>query len=108
MSTRIKANTPFLHLLARSGTRRRKNLLKQATKEELSSLFEICLNILRGNIPVKGKDYEKLKQQRHLIRELANKRVSIKQKKKLINQKGGFIGSLVAIALPVLTQLLRK
>ena len=43
---------PFLHLLARSSAKRRKFLLKQATKEELASLFEICLNILRGNLPL--------------------------------------------------------
>lgn len=106
MSTRIKANTPFLHLLARSSLKKRKNLLKQATKEELASLFEICLNIIRGNIPVQGKDYKRLKRQKQLIRRLADKKVSVTQKKKLINQKGGFIGSLAAIALPILSQLL--
>lgn len=108
MSTRIKANTPFLHLLARSGPKRRKNLLKQATKEELSAIFEICLNILRGNLNIKGKDYTKLKRQRQLIRKLADKKVSVKQKKVLVNQKGGFIGTLAAVALPALAKVLLK
>ena len=108
MSTRIKANHAFLQLLARSTAERRRMLLKHATKDELMSLFEICLNILRGNLSIKGKDYEKLKRQRHLIRTLADKQVAIKEKKKIVNQKGGFIGTLAAIAVPALAQLLLK
>ena len=108
MSTRIRANQAFLHLLARSTSERRRLLLKHATKDELMSLFEICLNILRGNLNIKGKDYTKLKKERHLISQLANRRVTFNKKKKLINQKGGFIGTLASIAVPALAQLLLK
>lgn len=108
MSTRIRANQAFLHLLARSTGERRRSLLKHATKEELMALFEICLNLLRGNLNIKGKDYEKLKRQRHLIRKLADKRVKINEKKKIVNQKGGFVSTLAAIAVPALAQLLLK
>ena len=108
MSKRIKTNQPFIHLLARSSAKRRKLLLKQATKEELSSLFEICLNILKGNIPLSTQAFKKLQRHKNLIRTLGNKRVSIKHKKKIVNQKGGFIGSIAAIALPLLAGLLGK
>ena len=108
MSKRIKAQQPFLHLLARSGPQRRKSLLKQATKDELSSLFEICLNILKGNIPLDSKTYKKFKRQSSLLRTLSNKKVSLKRKKRLVNQKGGFIGAIAKFALPLLAGLLTK
>lgn len=107
MSKRITANQPFLHLLARSGAKRRKTLLSQATKEELASLFEICLNILKGNLPVNTKDYKRFKRHKDLLRTLSDKKVSLSHKKKLINQKGGFVGSLAAFALPLLAGLLK-
>ena len=41
MSKRLRMNEPFLLLLVCSSAKRRKFLLKQATKEELANLFEI-------------------------------------------------------------------
>lgn len=108
MSKRIKDNQPFLHLLARSGSKRRKQLLQQATKDELTSLFEICLNIIKGNIPLKPKDLKRFKRHKGLLRTLSDRKVSLQRKKKLVNQKGGFIGSLAAFAIPLLAGLLKK
>ena len=108
MSKRLQTNEPFLHLLARSSTKRRKFLLKQATKEELASLFEICLNILRGNSSLSPHMHKQLKRERNTLRKLAGKTISLKQRKKVINQKGGFFGTIASIALPLLAQILSK
>ena len=108
MSKRLKAQQHFLHLLAHSKLQRRKHLLKLATKEELASLFEICLNILKGRLKLNDQNYKTLQRHKHLIRTLGNKKVPLKHKKKLVNQKGGFLGTLAAIALPLLGQLLTR
>lgn len=108
MSKRLQTNQPFLHLLSRSSAKRRKALIKQATKEELAALFEICFNILRGNLPLNSYMKKKLKRERHTLRTLANKKVSLKQKKEIANQKGGFLGTIAGIALPILADLLLK
>ena len=108
MSKRLKTNQPFLHLLARSGAKRRKSLLKQATKEELTTLFEICLNILQGNIPLSSYMHKKLKRAQNTLRQLADKKISITRKKKVVNQKGGFLGTVASIALPLLASILLK
>ena len=68
MSKRLQMNESFLHLLARSSAKRRKFLLKQATKEELASLFEICLNILRGNLPLSPHMHTQLKRERNTFK----------------------------------------
>ena len=108
MSKALKASEPFLHLLARSSARRRKALLSQVTKAELSSLCEICLNILQGNVPLDDKTYNRLKRHRQKIRTLADKSTPVAKKRQVVNQHGGFIGSLVAYALPLLTSLLGR
>ena len=109
MSKRLREAHPFLHLLSRSSPKRRKLLLKQATKDELTSVFEICLNILKGNLNIgKGKTYKTLYRQCQLLRKLGDKKVPYKTKRKLVVQKERFIGTLASIALPLLTGLLGR
>ena len=111
MNKKLLAQEPFLRLLARSGSKRRKRLLQQAPKDELTSLFEICLNIIRGNIPLNSTHYKKLKRHRTLLRTLGDKSVSLQRKKRLVNQKGGAIGTVVgtiaSLVLPLLSRLIK-
>lgn len=95
-------------MLSRSSAKRRKALIKQATREELATLFEICFNILRGNLPLNSYMKKKLKRERHTLRTLADKKVSLQRKKKVANQKGGFLGTVASIALPLIASLLLK
>ena len=81
MSQRLKTQYPFLQMLARSQPQRRKELLKTATKEELLSLFEICLNILNKTLPVKGQTYKRFYRHRQLIRALGDRKVSLPVKR---------------------------
>jgi outer membrane lipopolysaccharide assembly protein LptE/RlpB len=108
MSKRLQNNQPFLHLLSRSSAKRRKALVKQATKDELAALFEICFNILRGNVPLNSYMKKKLKRERKTLRVLSDKKLSLQAKKKVVNQKGGFLGTIASIALPLLASLLLK
>ena len=111
MSKRVLDQVPFLRLLARSSRIRRKRLLQFATKEELTALFEICLNIIKGNIPVNKRHLQKLKRYRDIIRELESKNVSLQKKKKLVHQQGGAvgtaIGTIASIVLPLLSRLIK-
>lgn len=108
---RLIDQEPFLRLLARSSPKRRKFLLKQATKEELTALFEICMNIRKNKINLSHNQLKKLKKHKALIRKLADKKVSLKRKKTLINQKGGAIGTVIgavsSLVLPLLAKLIK-
>ena len=108
MSQRLEITEAFLRLLADSSTPKRKILLASATNEQLKGLFEICLNLLRGNLPLSANDKTQFRRKRNLVRSLANKRISIKKKKKLLGQRGGaaFVSGLATFALPLLAQLI--
>ena len=105
MSKALENSEPYIRLLARSSAKRRKLLLNQATREELKSLCEICLNILKGNIPLGDTNFRRLNRNCNTIKALANKRISLKIKKGIVNQKGGFLGTVASIALPLLASL---
>ena len=108
MSKAFKNSEYYLRLLAKSSPRRKKLLLSQASKEELKSLCEICLNILKGNIPLDDRNFKRLKRNRQTIKVLANSKVPIKVKRQVVNQKGGFLGTVASIAIPLLMSLFTK
>lgn len=108
MSKALKNSEYYLRLLAKSSPRRRKVLLDHVNKEELKSLCEICLNILKGNISLDAKNFRRLKRNRQTIKVLANSKVPIKVKRQVVNQKGGFLGTLASVALPLLVSLFTK
>ena len=70
----------FYVLLTRSSAKRRKVLLRQASKKELTALFEICLNIIKGNIPLNSTQFKKLKKHQRVIRILSDKKVPYEKK----------------------------
>lgn len=111
MYKRLLAQEPFLRLLAQSSHKRRAQLLEVATKEELTTLFEICLNIIKGNITLNSNNLKKLKRHKGLIRTLSDRKVSLTHKKKLVHQKGrgigAIIGTIASLVLPLLSKLIK-
>lgn len=106
MSTRLEMTDAFVKVLAKSNPRQRKVLLKGASKEQLKGLFELCLNIIRGNLPMNSTDFRRLKRNRKTIEALANRRIPLYKKREIINQKGGFLGQLATFAVPLLAHVL--
>ena len=88
-----------LDLLAKSKTKRRRaELIKNARNCVIDSISEIALNCLKGNIPIKNCDFKKLKVQKKILRKLTEKS-PVKNRRRLIIQKGGFLPILISTAL---------
>lgn len=97
MSKNVKKNYHFLHMLARSSPRQRKALLQSADNSQITSVCEICLNILAGNVPANLK---KLKKYKTVIRKLGNRSQNVQAKRRLLlNQSGGAFLPLIAPAI---------
>ena len=108
MSTALKTSEHYIQLLAKSGPKKRKALLIQATHEELKRLCEICLNILKGNIPLSDNNFRKLKRKSYTIKVLTNSKIPFRVKKRMVSHKGGFLGTMASLAIPLLSKLLLK
>lgn len=102
----LKKHYYFLRMLARTHPSQKRALLKSASKEQISSLCEICLNIANGNVPVNVK---KLKKYKNTVRNLAKKSISLQAKRNmLINQSGGFLPLLAPAILSALGGILGR
>lgn len=103
MSRRLKKNIPFLHALAKGSQPQRKGILQGAKKDLLETICECALNVLHGNVPLSSSEKRKLKSHKHTLRNLCNRKIALQNKKrKLLNQKGGFLPALIA---PIIASL---
>lgn len=100
----LKKHQHFLQILAHSHPTQKRALLKTANNGQLESLCEICLNVLKGNIPV---NKYKLKKYKNTLRTLAKKSFSMQKKRKLLlNQSGGFLPVIAPAILSALGSIL--
>lgn len=102
MDSHMQHVKTLLEKIKFSGPKSRKSVLKNLTNKEIKLLCEVCLNLIRGHLQVTDRvSFEKLKRGRKVLTDLADKRKPIKQKRRILNQKGGFIGTLATAALPL-------
>ena len=91
------------------------SFLREYPDEKIHDICEACFNVLQENIPIKGKKkYQlknKLKPIKNEIRKLANSKISVKTKRKLLSipQVGhGIFSAIATVVLPALISLLSK
>ena len=107
MSSRVKRQAPLL-ALAKSHPHVCHAILRGADKDLLHCLSECALNILKGNVSLKPSDKARLTKYRQKLRKVADKKVSLKQKHKIV-QTGGFAPAILAPLLaPLIVSLAKK
>lgn len=98
----------YLTLLAKARNRqRREKLIDLANKHEIIAVAEIVLNLLKGQIPLTDKQNSSIKRYKNVLREITRRSTSLKKKKRLLKQKGGFLPTLIPIALTILSNLIK-
>ena len=112
MMDRIKKHEAFLRYAGSlPHGKERRELFRNASPEELKTLCEICSNTRHGRLPMSFAQKKRLCKYKRQIRRMADKKISTATKRKLLvadtgGQKGGFIGTLLGIALPLLATLI--
>lgn len=97
MSKCTLRNAEFLKELCKKN---RRSQIKKPTSDNIQSLTEIARNALKGNINYNISTKKKLNKFKKQIRNLAAKRISVKKKKNILLQRGGFLPLLIT---PVLS-----
>src|SRR5277367_3171540 len=88
---RLRQNTAFVKSLCKKGDC--STILKKATPEQVKTLVDITLNIMKKRIPLSKKGVKFVIAKRRELRHILNPKYSIKSKKRFIIQKGGGIFS---------------
>ena len=92
----IERNKKILAILGSDDIQPRyqKALLNSADKSLISAICESALNLLQGNIPLNKDLKESLRKFKNQLRKLI-KKSKLKEKKKFLVQKGGFLKFLI-------------
>jgi hypothetical protein len=97
----------YLTLLSKSKKEQRRNqLLDAATGSEINAVSECVMNILNGNVPLNKTQLKQLRRHRNILRSLVMKKLPTRIKRDALKQKGGFLTTLLPLALSALTGLL--
>lgn len=107
MSERLQKHAVDLHYLLRAKPTVCKVIIAHYDKELILCICECVHNILNGTVPLEKKERATLIKHKHNLRKLIKEETPLKEKKKII-QKGGFLGALAPVVLPLLSSLLLK
>lgn len=91
----IKKYGTFLEGLSHLPPRCRQKMINDSPKEVIDCVGECCLNIIKGNVRMTKAQKQHLGPRYIDIRHLSSKQVKLKDKKQIINQKGGAILGLL-------------
>ena len=100
----ILKNLHFLKLLSLSNKKSILALINTAKNDQLYTIFECMHNLLLGNVKFGQKDFKKMKKFKHLIRKLANKNTTIKEKRNILIKKY----SLIKLILPLIFEKIKN
>lgn len=108
--SKVNQHLPFLCTCFKSTGKQRKDMIAHANKGQMEAISEIALNLLKGNmlIPTCTPSFKRLKPHKSKLLYLTHKKPSLKQKKQVLNQKGGFLPALASLIAPLAIGLLGK
>ena len=96
----LRKNGPTLRLLQKAPAPLQKRILDKASPELIRCLCDCAHNVLQGNVEISHHHKRKLKP--HKLRKLADRKVALKTKRRII-QKGGFLPILLSALAPVIS-----
>ena len=110
ISRLVKRQVLCLHLLNRThNTKLRKDILEYADAALISALCECAHSILRGTVRLTSREKARLRRYTSDLRAIANRKTAVTRRRRILQQKGGFLPALLApLALTVFMPLLRQ
>ena len=82
-----------------------KKFIREAEECVINAISEIAKNCIYGNIPLNKCDFRKLSKYQGILRKIS-KKSSVSNRRKLINQKGGFLSLLIPPALSLIASVI--
>ena len=108
---KIKKNSRLLKVISTSKKKLRDSIIKGSDKEFIYCICECVLNLMNGNLNIDKNTYYKLKPYKNTFKKLL-KKSQLKDKKRIIIQKGGFLQYLIPAVITsistIVTELIKN
>ena len=106
--SKVNQHLPFLCTCFKSSGKQRKDMIAHANRGQMEAISEITLNLLKGNMLIPTPTFKRLKPRKSKLLYLTRKKPSLKKKKQVLNQKGGFLPAFASLIAPLAIELLGK
>ena len=93
---RLRKHSPLLKALASTTPGVTKAIIRAGDKDLINTLCECGYNVLKGNVPLTSPQKKRLNRHKNTLRTLTKGKSKSLKKKKVLLQKGGFLGALLA------------
>ena len=104
---RIRDNIKYIADMHNADPNQLKRACAYLTDYQCETLCEICLNILRGHIPLSRQGLGHLRKYRHKIRYMADRKKNLKVKKRIVqNGSGIFVPLLISALAPLIHRII--
>lgn len=108
---KVPGYAKHLHLLNLMGskninTRQRKALINTMNKSQMQATKGMVNDFLNQRYPVPPKIIKRLKRDKQFIYDLVDRKTLFERQKKILRQRGGFLGILAGLAATILPSLL--
>lgn len=86
----LRQHRVFLEsILREANAKRRQVMLDHASKDQINTISEMVLNLLKKRVPITTQTYSKLKKYKSVLREIGKRKKSLKRRRAyLVSQKG--------------------
>jgi hypothetical protein len=101
----LNKQSDMLKVLVHCKEKLRKVILKNADRDLVDAICQCINNLLIGNLDISESDKKELHKYRHILRKLV-KKSTLKQKQKILVQKGGFLQYLIPAAITGISQII--
>lgn len=88
---RLRSHKHTLQVLKNANPKLRKAILESGDDELIKTIIECVINTLNGNHKISTQVKQKLCKYKNCFRKLIQPKISLKKKRKIIIQKGGFL-----------------
>ena len=98
---------PLLKHIAKCNTKDCEHIVKGVSDEVIKLMAQICINIMHKNLMHSPKvAARRLSPYKKQLVAITRPKVSLGKKRAILSQKGGFLSTLLAVALPVISRIL--
>jgi hypothetical protein len=103
----LKKHYPLLRHIAKCSSKECGHLIAGVSDNVIKLMSQICVNLMNKNL-VRDESHalKRLKPYRKELVAITKAKTPLKKKRQILQQKGGFIGALLSIALPILSSLI--
>lgn len=90
-----------------SKSKKKNKIVKKSPNSLIKALCECCKNLMTGSIPISKQRLHRLRPYKKILRSLANKKVPLFKKRRILVQRGdGLLSILIPAALSVLSSFI--